>query len=479
MEVLLVFFPGTKAESFHSKRLCHSAKAVRIPQNRSVFQQNADERSGIVSIRRHRAIHRDWHLCWPCLELTRWRWAARHLRLEPCPTTLPLNPTMTTPLIERREFLQVAGAAASGFIAISSVRGEDVPPTKKIKVALIGCGRVSGVYLPSLAKCPFVELVSVCDIIPERAERQASKFNIAKHYPHIDQLLSGEPFDLLVNTTDMQEHERLNRQALLAKRHVWSEKPLANSVAAGKELLELAKKQGVRIWGAPTVVSSPAFAYMAKTLSEGTLGRVAAAHAAGGHTGPNWSSFFYDRGGGSLPDLGVYQLTTLTGLLGPAKAVTAMTRIVPPKRDIVGKGAIDVTAEDNAMVLLDHGNGVLSHLQSGFNYFNPRGDDQRYTLNIVGSQGAMAMVGYDWEPHGVDIATRKQPKFERQAIDQGDYAWGQGAAKVAECLATRREPLFTPEHALHVCEIIIASRESQSTGKHIAIETTFKWPVIA
>ena len=37
--------------------------------------------------------------------------------------------------------------------------------------------------------------------------------------------------------------------------------------------------------------------------------------------GPTWSAFFYEKGGGSLPDLGVYNLATLTGLLGPAKAV--------------------------------------------------------------------------------------------------------------------------------------------------------------
>src|SRR5438128_2196274 len=83
-----------------------------------------------------------------------------------------------------------------------------------------------------------------------------------------------------------------------------------------------------------TVVNSPQFAFMAKTLNERTLGRVAAAHADYGHTGPDWSSFFYEKGGGSMPDLGVYNLTTLTGLLGPAKAVTAMTSVVTDTREI-------------------------------------------------------------------------------------------------------------------------------------------------
>ena len=43
---------------------------------------------------------------------------------------------------------------------------------------------------------------------------------------------AGAEFDLLVNLTDMQEHERLNKQAIAAGKHVWSEKPMANSLAA-------------------------------------------------------------------------------------------------------------------------------------------------------------------------------------------------------------------------------------------------------
>src|SRR5207302_10611126 len=160
-----------------------------------------------------------------------------------------------------------------------------------------------------------------------------------------------------------------------AGKHIWSEKPLANSLKAGQELLEHAKRRGVRVWGAPTVVNSRQFACMAKILAGGSLGRVAAAHADYGHTGPDWSSFFYEKGGGSMPDLGVYNLTTLTGLLGPVKSVAAMVSIVTPERTVTNKGRIQVTEEDNAMVLMDHGNGVISHMQSGFNYFNPHGHD--------------------------------------------------------------------------------------------------------
>ena len=379
----------------------------------------------------------------------------------------------------RRSFLQATGAALAAPLLVSATAGE----TRKIKVGLIGCGSVSRMYLPHLAASPWVELVSVCDIIPERAQQQADRFKVPHQYASLDQMLAGASFELLVNTTDMQEHGRLNRQAIMAGKNIWSEKPMATTVADAQELLDLAKTKGVRLWGAPTVVNSPAFQFMAKTLAAGGLGRVAAAHAHYGHEGPNWAAFFYQKNGGSLPDLGVYNLTTLTGLLGPAKSVVAMTSIVTPTREITGRGTVEVTEEDNAMILLDHGQGVISHIQCGFNYFNPHGhegrNEQRHTLSIVGTQGAMGLVGYDWEPGGVELATPQNPEFKRFAIEQNGYRWEEGASVAAECLATGREPLFTAGHAVHVCEIMIAARESQASGRRIPLQTTFQWPVVS
>ena len=295
-------------------------------------------------------------------------------------------------------------------------------------------------------------------------------------------MMEGVPFDLLVNITDMQEHGRLNKTGLEAGKHVWSEKPLANTVPEGRELLDLAKKKGLRIWGAPVVVSSPQFAFMSKAIHEGRLGKVSSAHAHYGHRGPNWSAFFYEKGGGSLPDLGVYNLTTLTGLLGPAKYVTAMTSIVTPTRVTDNKGEVKVEAEDNAMVLIDHGNGILSHVQSGFNYFDPYGHtgtgQDHPTIIVWGTKGNMGLIGYDWAPFGVDLATLDHEDPVRYESDAMGYVWQEGASRVAEALVTGKDTLVSGEHSLHVLEIIEAARKSGQTGERVAIGSTFKWPVV-
>jgi len=384
--------------------------------------------------------------------------------------------------MNRRSFTKSTVLAGAGIIAGAlPIPAADNSP-KRIRTAIIGCGSVSNSYLPTLVASPHVDLVSVCDIRPERARRQAERFNVPNHYPNFEAQLAGAPFEFLINLTDMQQHEPLNRRALEAGKHVWSEKPIANSLAAGQELLRFALARKLQLWGAPITVHSPQFAFMARTLAEKRLGRVAAAHSHYGHEGPGWSAFFYEKLGGSLPDLAVYNLTTLTGLLGPVKSVTAILTIVTPERTVDDKGLIQVTEEDNAMILMDHGNGVISHTQSGFNYFNPHGHDgqgeQRHSITITGTHGHMGLVGYDWAPQGVDLATHDSPALTRYATDPLGYIWQQGAALAAESLITGHELLATPGHALHVLEIITAARESSATGRRINLESSFKWPVI-
>jgi predicted dehydrogenase len=384
--------------------------------------------------------------------------------------------------ISRQQFLQHTAMAGIAML-VSSIEGFALTrPDKKIRVGIIGCGSVSGQYLPHLSKSPHVELVSVCDIVYDRAKQRATEYKVPNHYPHIDKMLAGPAFDLMVTLTDMQEHGRLNKQALQAGRHVWSEKPLANTYREGKELLDLAKSKQLRIWGAPAVVNSPQFAFMSKAIREGKLGKVSSAHAHYGHLGPTWSAFFYEKNGGSLPDLGVYNLATLTGLLGPARYVTAMTSIVTPERTVDNKGKIKVEAEDNAMVLMDHGNGVISHVQCGFNYFDPYGHEgkgqEKHTITIWGTHGNMGLVGYDWAPFGVDLSTLDHETPQRFVPDAGTYVWQQGATVIAESMVTGTEPLIAVEHALHVLEIIEAARASGANGRKIKLQSTFKWPVV-
>jgi predicted dehydrogenase len=385
--------------------------------------------------------------------------------------------------MSRLQFLNVVAASGAASLLSSLETFALDNEAKKIRVAIIGCGSVSNRYIPHLQSSALIEIVSLCDIRYERAVVQNEQYKVkAATYPDIEAMLKGVPFDMMVTLTDMQQHGELNKKALQAGKHVWSEKPMANTYAEGKALLELAKSKQLRLWGAPAVVNSPQFAFMSKCIQEGKLGKVASAHGQYGHTGPGWSSFFYEKNGGSMPDLGVYNMATLTGLLGPAKSVMAMLSIVNQERTIDEKGKIKVEEEDNAHVLMDHGNGIISHVMCGFNYFDPHGHEakgqQLHSIQIFGDKGNMRMIGYDWETNGVILDDSWEKPGQLYEKETGGYVWQEGATKVAESIVNKTEPLINVEHALHVLEIIEAARKSSATGKKITLTSTFKWPVV-
>jgi predicted dehydrogenase len=384
--------------------------------------------------------------------------------------------------LTRAAFLQKTSLASVALL-LSNLELFAAAEEKIIKVAIIGCGSVSNRYIIHLQSSPLVKIVSLCDIKQDRAEAQNKKYNIgASTYNNINALLKGNAFDLMLTLTDMQMHGALNKIALQAGKHVWSEKPLANTYAEGKALVDYAKLKGVRIWGAPAVVTSPQFEFMSKTIQEGKLGKLASAHGQYGHTGPTWSSFFYEPLGGSMPDLGVYNMATLTGLLGPAKSVMAMTSIVNKERAIDEKGIVKVNEEDNAHILLEHDNGVISHIMCGFNYFDPFGHEAKnqtlHSIQIFGDKGNMRLIGYDWEPKSVVLDNSWTEAPQVVQTDDGGYQWQEGATHIAGALSKNIEPRINVLHSLHVLEIIEAARKSSKEGIKVKLISSFPFPMV-
>src|SRR5260370_19545931 len=101
--------------------------------------------------------------------------------------------------LDRRGFLKetallgTALAMAPGLMAADSSSSPNAFQSGKIRVGQIGCGNVSGSYLPNLTSQPLIEVVSVCDIKIERAKKRAEQFKVPNVYPNIDEMLAGVP----------------------------------------------------------------------------------------------------------------------------------------------------------------------------------------------------------------------------------------------------------------------------------------------
>jgi predicted dehydrogenase len=225
---------------------------------------------------------------------------------------------------------------------------------------------------------------------------------------------------------------------------------------------------------APFTLLSPTFQTMARRIRAGDIGKPCSARARYGWAGPDWADWFYKAGGGCLFDLGVYCLTSLTGLLGPAKRVMAMTGVAIPEREVKGR-LVRVEAEDNAQVLLDFGGGALAVVTCGFTM-------QQYrtpALEVYGSAGAIQLLGDDWDPDGYELFQNSAGCWQVFKETAPDWPWTDGLNHLVDCVRFGSRPLVTPQHARHVLEIMLKAQESGREGRSMTLETTFELPILA
>lgn len=133
----------------------------------------------------------------------------------------------------------------------------------------------------------------------------------------------------------------MTKQALLHGKHVFSEKPLAVDMEEADELVELAKKTGLHMGGAPDTFLGAGIQTCRKLIDDGVIGDVIGANCAmvchGHETWHPDPEFYYKRGGGPMLDMGPYYVTALVQLIGEAKGVMGMTKKSFPQRIITSQ----------------------------------------------------------------------------------------------------------------------------------------------
>jgi predicted dehydrogenase len=347
-----------------------------------------------------------------------------------------------------------------------------------VRIGVVGCGNVLEVgYMPLIERLRargLAELVMACDRRAELSQVVTERYGVPAFTIDYQELVESPTVDLVVVLTSMPQHAPVSTAALQAGKHVLVEKPLATTLEGGLELVELAKRSPGYLVPAPHVILSPTYQTIARRIRRGDIGKPLLARARYGWTGPSWGKWFYQKGGGALFDLGVYNLTSLTGLLGPVRRVSAMAGVAIPQR-IVDDELIEVESEDNAHVLLDFGEAVFGVVTTGFTMQQYRSP----CLEVYGSRGTIQMLGDDWDPEGYELWQNELGAWQVYAETDPGWPWAAGLEHLVECIRHGRRPLITPEHACHVLEIMLAAQEAGHDGRSHSLETTFEPPEFA
>lgn len=341
-----------------------------------------------------------------------------------------------------------------------------------VGLGVMGCGSVARAYMEPIKRLQAAGLaapVACCDALPERAREYADRYGVPRTVATLDEMLAMDEVQAVLVLTPNRFHPGMAAAALAAGRHVLLEKPMATDLAAARALVAAARASTAYLVCPPAVVLSPTFAAMAARLQQGDLGRLYSARAIYGWAGPDWAEWFYKADAGPLLDLGVYDLTALTGLLGPARRVTCLAGLCVPERLVEGR-TIQVEAADNLHLLLDFGGGLLASLFTGYTIQRQRTP----ALEVYGERGVMQMLGHTWGPQGYELWTNEAGCWRLFDETAPGWPWTAGLDHLVECIYTGRPPLMRPEHALHVTEIMLQALQSARLGTAVDLQTTFQ-----
>ncbi len=349
-----------------------------------------------------------------------------------------------------------------------------------LNIGMVGVGDISGIYLKNITETFHeIKLVAVCDLIRERALNAQKKYGIEKVYDTMYDLFRDDSIDIVLNLTRPAEHYEVSKNALLAGKHVYSEKPLAATLTQGRELVEIAEKKGLMIGGAPDTFLGAGIQTCRKLIDSGVVGEVVGASAAmichGHETWHHDPEFYYKFGGGPMFDMGPYYITALINLIGGVKTVTGVTKISFPKRTITSQPlagtVIDVEAPTYITGVMQFENGTIANITTTFDVFKSNSKN----IEIYGSKGTLFVPDpncFDGEITFYNGETGETQSFPLE-FDYSENSRALGLADLAKSIETGRSPRTSYRQTLHVLEVMEAFTVSSNTGKTVEIESKF------
>ncbi|WP_182882197.1 Gfo/Idh/MocA family protein [Microbispora sp. H10949] len=344
-------------------------------------------------------------------------------------------------------------------------------------VAIVGCGNIAARYAADLARYPEMRLVGAQDVLPERAEALAAPHG-GRVYGTLDEVLTDDDVDIVVNLTVHRAHYEVIRRSLEAGKHVHSEKPLALTHEEAAGLVEIAESRGLRLGCAPATFLGEAQQTTLKLLREGRVGPVRLVFAE-----VNWGRIeawhpepdgFYAVG--PLFDVGVYPLTIVTTALGPARRVTAFSSVVWPRRTRLDGSEFTITTPDYVVANVEFDGGVLLRLTCSF--YVPNGSTRQQGVEFHGDDGSLLLESWhDFDPSVEVRAPGRDPEPVPPLREPWKgVEWGRAVRDLAAAIREDRPHRATGRQAAHVVEILCAARESYETGKPVELTSDFTPP---
>ena len=342
---------------------------------------------------------------------------------------------------------------------------------RPVTVGIVGAGNVIGAYfqvMDRLIPRGLARLGPVCARRKETWKELQSRRPGIELVLHPDEVFRSD-VDVALIITPPESHEELTRAALEHGKHVVVEKPAASTKCQAQRIAQLAEQRGLHLMCAPFIQLAPTFRALWTRICDGALGKVHSARALYGNAGSTWARWYHDGSVGPLAEVGIYNLKSLTAVLGPVAEVQAAETLAVRQREVGGE-SMEAGGADVSHVLLRHESGALSSLVSSHGIQRYR----RPALEFYGTEGTANLLGDDWDPRGFEIWRNSAGCWEEfEAIDP-TWLWADGLAEMVNAIREQRRPVHSLEHDIHLLEVIEACTQAAREKRCVAVHSRFQ-----
>lgn len=336
-----------------------------------------------------------------------------------------------------------------------------------LRIALVGCGRISANHFEAIARVDGLELSAVCDVVETRAREAGEKLGVP-WFTNYEKMLAEADCDAVTIATPSGLHPAQGILAARAGKHVISEKPMAISLASADALVHACDEAGVRLFVVKQNRLNATVQLVKRALDKGRFGRLFLAN-----TTVHWSrpQSYYDQApwrgtwefdGGAFMNQASHYVDLMQWLVGPVESVIAKTATMARR----------IEAEDTGAAVLKFRNGALGVIEVTMLTY-PKNLEGSFTL--IGEKGTAKIGGtavnriehWSFADEDPDDALVEQVNTEPTSV----YGFGHEPyyRNVLKVLRGEAVPDTDGRMGRKSLELILGIYESAKTGREVPL----------
>ena len=345
-----------------------------------------------------------------------------------------------------------------------------------MRYALIGCGRISPNHIAA-AKANQLEIVAICDVVPENMEEKATKFDLpasVKRYTDYMEMIEKEKPELVAIATESGKHAEIAINCIEAGCNVIIEKPIALSLQDADRIIAKAKEKNVKVCSCHQNRFNKSIRKIREAVEKKRFGKLFYGTA---HIRWNRGYDYYSRAkwrgtweqdGGALMNQCIHNIDLLRWMMGDdIIEVVGLT-------DKLNHDYID--AEDLGLALIKFANGSYGIVEGTTDIY-PQNLEE--TLYIFGAKGTVKAGGHsvniieEWNfSDYLDDPEEVKAKFHENPPNVYGFGHTPLYADVIEAIEKDRKPYVDAEAGRRALELVLAIYKSAAEGKSVKLPLT-------